>query len=62
MSYRFHLACPDCNRTTDLVREERVPAPDVKCGECLMDQIEVVAIKVVKIEEIDEPWWNEEWG
>lgn len=50
--YRFHVVCPKCNETTDVISDRRVPDPEVKCGGCLMDRVEVVAMKVVKVEEV----------
>jgi hypothetical protein len=52
MNYRFHVVCPRCHKTSDTVRDKRVPDPEVKCGDCLMDHVEVVAMKVVAVEEI----------
>ena len=51
MSYRFHLVCPKCSKTTEHVQSRRVPQPALSCGDCLMDHIEVVEFKVVKVEE-----------
>ncbi|SHG87965.1 hypothetical protein [Bradyrhizobium erythrophlei] len=50
--YLFHVVCPSCNKLSDVVREDRVPDPAVSCGDCLMDKAEVVAMKVVKVEEV----------
>ena len=52
MSYRFTVECPGCGKTSDLVNEHRVPGPSVSCGDCLMDRVEVVHMKVVKVEPV----------
>ena len=49
-SYHFDLVCPECGKTSEHVADHRVPPPSLKCGDCLMDRIEVVEMKVVKVE------------
>jgi hypothetical protein len=54
MKYRFHVVCPKCQKTSEVGGDYRVPAPTVSCGDCLMDHVEVVGMKVVKVEEVAE--------
>ena len=49
--YRFHLVCPGCGRDGETVAEHRIPPPRVNCGDCLMERVEVVELKVVSVEE-----------
>lgn len=49
--YRFHLVCPKCNKVSETSQDHRVPEPHVSCGDCLMDHVEVVQLKVVKVTE-----------
>lgn len=51
MSYRFFLVCPKCNKQSEAVAEIRIPSPDLNCGDCLMDRVEVVRMKVIKMVE-----------
>jgi hypothetical protein len=56
--YRFSLVCPQCKRTSettcewsDLHANERgEPVPSVNCGDCLMERVEVVGMKVTRVE------------
>ena len=48
--YRFHLVCPGCGRDGETVADHRMP-PRVNCGDCLMERVEVVELKVVSVEE-----------
>lgn len=41
---RYTLRCPGCNRVSQHVAEK---APEVQCGDCLMDRTEVVTFRVV---------------
>lgn len=49
--YRFFVLCPKCNKLSETVQAHRVPDPRVKCGDCLMEHVEVVEMKVVKVVE-----------
>jgi hypothetical protein len=49
--YHFHLVCPRCGKLSATAANHRVPSPHVNCGDCLMDAIEIIEMKVVKIEE-----------
>jgi hypothetical protein len=52
--YLFDLVCPRCSRTSRAMQTTRAPSPHMQCGDCLMDDVEVVEFKVVKVEKIDE--------
>jgi hypothetical protein len=52
MRYRFYLVCPRCNKESTHESDQRVPSPHVNCGDCLMEAIEVVECKVVRVDEI----------
>lgn len=49
-TYRFDLICPRCNKQSETVGCRRVPPPRVCCGECLLDDVWVVEMKVLKVE------------
>ncbi len=55
MTYRFTMVCPKCCGTAVVDSESRVPTPTLKCGNCLWDDTEVVAMKVVRVEEQVKP-------
>jgi hypothetical protein len=42
--WRYRLKCPRCGKTTRLTGET---SPTVKCGDCLMERIEVVDMQVI---------------
>lgn len=52
MTYRFYLVCPKCGKPSETVAEVRVPQPRVSCGDCLMDSVEIIEMKVVRVEEV----------
>jgi hypothetical protein len=49
-TYRFDLICPACNKQSETVGDKRVPPPGVYCGDCLMDRVEIVEMKVLRVE------------
>jgi ribosomal protein S27AE len=49
MIYKFDLVCPRCGRESEINAEHRVPPPRVNCGDCLMDDVEIVEFKVVNV-------------
>jgi len=49
-TYRFDLVCPRCNKTSETVCDNRSPSPHVNCGNCLFINLEVVEMKVVRVE------------
>jgi hypothetical protein len=50
--YRFHVVCPHCNKPNDYIwQKRRLPEPRVSCGDCLMERVEIVPMKVIKVEE-----------
>jgi hypothetical protein len=52
--YRFWLVCPRCGKESETVSDDRhTPPPVVNCGDCLMDDVEVVEMKVVQVDVID---------
>lgn len=48
----FTVVCPDCNKDSQVSADKKVPEPKVNCGDCLMDRVEIVQMKVVKVEEV----------
>lgn len=55
MRFHFNLVCPRCGKVSETTAEFRAPSPHVNCGDCLMDDVEVVEFKVVRVTEIPEP-------
>lgn len=51
--YRIELCCPRCNRAYETHSEKRNPR--VQCGDCLMEDVEIVEMTVVNVEEIHAP-------
>lgn len=49
MRYRFTLVCPRCGKLSETVQDHRVPGPHVNCGDCLMEAVEVIELKVVNV-------------
>lgn len=49
MIYTFDMKCPRCNKWSEMVTQNREPPPHVNCGDCLMDDVEVVELKIVKV-------------
>lgn len=52
MTYRFQVECPKCRKVSEVGAEKLEPLPVVNCGDCLFDLVEIVQMKVVKVEEI----------
>jgi hypothetical protein len=50
--YRFILICPKCNKESETVADKSVPPPRVNCGDCLMDRVDIVELKVLSVEVI----------
>ena len=50
-TYRFWLVCPRCNKLSQTTAEHRVPPPRLNCGDCLMDHVQIVELKVVSVDE-----------
>lgn len=44
-AYHFNLVCPRCNNTSEH------SSPHVNCGDCLMNDVEIVEMKVVSVKE-----------
>jgi transcription elongation factor Elf1 len=49
--YHFYLVCPRCNKTSETDADKKIPHPSVNCGDCLMDHVEMVEMKVLAVEE-----------
>jgi hypothetical protein len=47
-NYRFDLVCPRCGKDSDYVSDNKL-YPVVNCGDCLMDAVEIVEMKTVKV-------------
>jgi hypothetical protein len=54
MLYRFFLICPRCDKESETVSDVYWQNPRVRCGDCLMDRVEIVEMKVVKCEQLPE--------
>lgn len=52
MRYHFDLVCPRCDKASTTVAAKRIPPPHVNCGDCLMDRVEIIEMKVVRVFEI----------
>jgi endogenous inhibitor of DNA gyrase (YacG/DUF329 family) len=50
MRYRYELKCPRCGKTTEQTTENKTDPPRISCGDCLMNDVEVVEFKVVRVE------------
>ena len=50
MLYRFKAECPRCNKSNDIVSAQ--PSPYVRCGDCLMDDVELVTMVLTRIDEV----------
>ena len=48
-AYRFDLVCPRCHKTSEATGTQQVPPPRVSCGDCLMDDVEIVELKEVRV-------------
>jgi hypothetical protein len=53
MKYRIQLWCPRCDKESEAVAP-LIPKPRIRCGDCLMDRVEIVEMKIVAAEQIEE--------
>jgi len=49
--YLLDLECPRCGAISNTVVDKT--APVINCGECLLDGVEVVELKVTKVTVVD---------
>ena len=54
MRYHFDLICPRCHKLSEMVADRLIPSPRVNCGDCLMDHVEVVEMKVLTSELLED--------
>lgn len=54
MSVKFNLECPRCGKASSQIVGQYDEAPRVNCGDCLMDDIEVVEFKIVSVEQLED--------
>ena len=47
--YTFDMICPRCKREDMIETENREPPPKRCCGDCLMLDVEVVELKIVRV-------------
>jgi hypothetical protein len=47
--YRFNTECPRCGKTDEMVCEGHNKVPELKCGDCLFNDVEVVTLKVTPL-------------
>jgi transposase-like protein len=52
MKYRFYLECPRCSHEAEFVTDNYWQKPRFQCGDCLMDRVEIVEMKVVTSEQL----------
>ena len=50
-TFKFTLVCPRCGKGSETVKSGR-DNPRVNCGDCLFEAVEIVELKVVKLEEV----------
>ena len=48
-TYLFDLVCPRCGKESKTTTEKKAPPPVVNCGDCLMDDVEIVEFKIVRV-------------
>jgi len=49
-TYRFDLVCPRCGKLSETVGDRKAPPPRLNCGDCLINDVEIVELKVVAVE------------
>jgi len=47
--YVFDLVCPRCGKEDQIATMLREDTPQVSCGDCLMDALEVVEFNIVRV-------------
>jgi hypothetical protein len=47
--HRFTLVCPVCRKVTEMVRKVTDQMDTVNCGDCLMDRVEIVEMKPIRL-------------
>ena len=57
MAWLFDLYCPRCGKVSEkVVRVEQYSPPlHVNCGDCLMNDVEIVEMKVLAAENLNPP-------
>jgi len=53
MRYHFDLICPRCGKQSETDGTKKVPPPIVNCGDCLMDDVQIIEMKVVRCTIVD---------
>jgi hypothetical protein len=48
ITYTFELECPRCGKASLTVGNKQFPPPVVNCGDCLMNDVEIVEFKVIR--------------
>jgi transcription elongation factor Elf1 len=48
--YRFHLSCPQCHRKSVVVEQSSKTTLALNCGDCLIERVEVVPLKIEKVD------------
>jgi transcription elongation factor Elf1 len=51
MPYRYEFKCPRCDKVSEAEADK--PIRVINCGDCLMHDVEVVAMICTKVSEID---------
>jgi hypothetical protein len=52
MTYTLTFTCPKCGKHSQTTQLHSWPLPELKCGDCLMTDVEVVAMKCVGVDRI----------
>jgi hypothetical protein len=47
----FKTECPRCGKTDEICCEGHAEPPELKCGDCLMNDVEVVTLTVTPLHE-----------
>jgi hypothetical protein len=53
--YRGLLQCPKCGKDGGLVTYPETKPPHVNCGDCLMNNVEIVELEIVSTWELTAP-------
>lgn len=55
--YRFELLCPHCAKTAEHVSDHDGThfTPRISCGDCLMNDVEIVELVIVSVVPVEEP-------
>lgn len=52
--FRLDLACPYCNATSAVTVDWNNTKQRFRCGDCLMDRVEIVEMRVIDMTEVED--------